>query len=100
MAISLQILILREFEASLLANELVYGFVLAFWLLGSSLGSWLVKKISRPDLALRAFIILFSYYLSFCLPGSGSFGPGWLSSCRSGRLFTSLINFFFDLVFF
>ena len=43
-AISFQILILREFEASLLANELVYGLVLAFWLLGSSLGSWLVKK--------------------------------------------------------
>jgi len=44
MATSFQILILREFEASLFANELVYGLVLAFWLLGSSLGSWLVKK--------------------------------------------------------
>jgi spermidine synthase len=44
MATSFQILILREFEASLFANELVYGLVLAFWLLGSSLGSWLIKK--------------------------------------------------------
>jgi len=57
MATSFQILILREFEASLFANELVYGLVLAFWLLGSSLGSWLIKKIFQSGSARKAYII-------------------------------------------
>lgn len=44
LATSFQIIVLREFEVRFYGNELVYGFVLAFWLLGGSLGSLLAEK--------------------------------------------------------
>jgi len=44
LATSFQILILREFEVRHHSNELVYGLVLAFWLLGGGLGSLLAEK--------------------------------------------------------
>jgi len=44
LATSFQILILREFEVCFYGNELVYGFVLAFWLVGGGLGSLLAEK--------------------------------------------------------
>ncbi|MDD8020332.1 MAG: hypothetical protein PHU81_03980 [Acidobacteriota bacterium] len=73
MAISFQILVLREFEACLFANELIYGLVLASWLLGSSLGSWLVKKniptkLSRECLyysLLGLFVLLLAWFRFF-----------------------------------
>ena len=99
MAISLQILILREFEASLLANELVYGFVLAFWLLGSSLGSWLVKKnistrFSPSDLyyfVLILFVILLAW-LRFFRPLAG-----YLPAEAAGFLPVLLISFLISI---
>ncbi|MGQ9800922.1 MAG: fused MFS/spermidine synthase [Candidatus Saccharicenans sp.] len=44
LATSFQVLILREFEVRFQGNELVYGLVLAFWLLGGGLGSLLAEK--------------------------------------------------------
>ncbi|HPB59444.1 MAG TPA: hypothetical protein PLB50_04140 [Candidatus Saccharicenans sp.] len=99
MAISLQILILREFEASLLANELVYGFVLAFWLLGSSLGSWLVKKnISTrfsPSIVYYFVLILFVILLAWLR----FFRPlaGYLPAEAAGFLPVLLISFLISI---
>ncbi len=44
LATSFQVIILREFEVRFQGNELVYGLVLAFWLLGGGLGSLLAEK--------------------------------------------------------
>lgn len=44
LATSFQIILLREFEVRFQGNELVYGLVLAFWLLGGGLGSLLGEK--------------------------------------------------------
>jgi len=44
LATSFQVLILREFEVRFFGNELVYGLVLAFWLLGGGAGSLLAEK--------------------------------------------------------
>lgn len=41
---SFQIILLREAECVFSGNELIYGFVLAFWLMGSSLGSFLADR--------------------------------------------------------
>ncbi|MGB9765058.1 MAG: fused MFS/spermidine synthase [Candidatus Saccharicenans sp.] len=58
LATSFQILILREFEACFYGNELVYGFVLAFWLLGGGIGSYLAEKKIHPATKRWPFYIL------------------------------------------
>ncbi|HRD02335.1 MAG TPA: hypothetical protein PLP57_06810 [Candidatus Saccharicenans sp.] len=99
MATSFQILILREFEATLFANELAYGFVLAFWLLGSSLGSWLTKKnistrFSLPSLyysVLVLSVILLAWLRFFRL------FSGYLPTEAAGFLPVLLISFFISV---
>lgn len=88
LATSFQILILREFEVRFQGNELVYGLVLAFWLLGGSLGSLLAEKkfISGlspvrfyPGLLITSAVLLlllrFSRFFYSVLPGELT-GPG------------------------
>ncbi|MBC7364767.1 MAG: hypothetical protein H5U07_09580, partial [Candidatus Aminicenantes bacterium] len=58
LATSFQILLLREAESFFSGNELVYGFVLAFWLLGSSLGSLWADKKFQPWLTPEKFYSL------------------------------------------
>ncbi|MDH7492841.1 MAG: fused MFS/spermidine synthase [Candidatus Saccharicenans sp.] len=88
LATSFQVLILREFEVRFQGNELVYGLVLAFWLLGGGLGSLLAEKkfIRRlsPARFYRGLIIIsaalllvlrFSRFFYAVLPGELT-GPG------------------------
>lgn len=88
LATSFQILILREFEVRFQSNELVYGLVLAFWLLGGSLGSllaekkfirWLTPARFYPVLLIISAVMLlflrFSRFFYSVLPGELT-GPG------------------------
>lgn len=88
LATSFQILILREFEVRFQGNELVYGLVLAFWLLGGGLGSllaekkfisWLTPARFYPGLLIISAILLvllrFSRFFYSVLPGEFT-GPG------------------------
>ncbi|MCX8160081.1 MAG: fused MFS/spermidine synthase [Candidatus Saccharicenans sp.] len=52
---SFQVILLREFEVRFQGNELVYGLVLAFWLLGGGLGSLLAEKKFRVAISTTAF---------------------------------------------
>jgi len=62
LATAFQVIILREFEVRFQGNELVYGLVLAFWLLGGSLGSLLAEKnfltVIKPAVFYRSIIII------------------------------------------
>ncbi|NPV82202.1 MAG: fused MFS/spermidine synthase [Candidatus Aminicenantes bacterium] len=51
LATSFQVIILREFEVRFQGNELVYGLVLAFWLLGGGLGSLLAEKKFQAEIS-------------------------------------------------
>ncbi|MBC7348358.1 MAG: fused MFS/spermidine synthase [Candidatus Aminicenantes bacterium] len=88
LATSFQVLILREFEVRFQGNELVYGLVLAFWLLGGSLGSLLAEKkfigwisptrFYRGLIIISAVLLLllrFSRFFFAVLPGELT-GPG------------------------
>ncbi len=55
LATCFQIIILREFEVRFQGNELVYGLVLAFWLLGGGLGSLLAEKRFQAKISPAAF---------------------------------------------
>jgi len=69
LATSFQILLLREEESCFSGNELVYGFVLAFWLLGSSLGSLLADKKVWPWLTPEKFYALTMVFFVLSLTG-------------------------------
>jgi spermidine synthase len=69
LATSFQILLLREAESFFSGNELVYGFVLAFWLLGSSLGSLLADKKFLPSLTPEKFYALTMVFFALSLAG-------------------------------
>ncbi|MDH4198515.1 MAG: fused MFS/spermidine synthase, partial [Candidatus Aminicenantes bacterium] len=59
LAATIQIYLLREFNAQFFGNELTYGFVLAAWLLWGGLGSMLAGRLrSRPGAMPRFFISL------------------------------------------
>jgi spermidine synthase len=57
-AASIQVFFLREFGAQFQGNELVYGLVLAAWLLWGGLGSLRASKREYPDGRLRAIFLL------------------------------------------
>jgi spermidine synthase len=66
LATSFQILILREFEVCFYGNELVYGFVLAFWLVGGGFGSLLAEKRFKASIGNINFYV-FSMLVFSCL---------------------------------
>lgn len=66
-ATSFQILILREFETYFYGNELVYGFVLAFWLLGGGIGSLLAEKKFSPAISQASFYVFSFLVFTICL---------------------------------
>lgn len=88
LATAFQIVILREFEVRFHSNELVYGLVLSFWLLGGGIGSWLGEKKHIKNLTpatsytmvilIAAVVLLylrFSRFLQATLPAETT-GPG------------------------
>ena len=68
-AFSCQILLLREFAARFYGNEVIFGLVLASWLLCGGLGSlWASRKTVRTTLiAPVSFLVIFLF--PFCLMG-------------------------------
>lgn len=69
LATSFQIILLREAEAFFSGNELVYGFILSFWLLGSSLGSFLADQKILPRLTPEKFYSLSMVFFVLSLTG-------------------------------
>ncbi|MCX7973549.1 MAG: hypothetical protein N3B16_03515 [Candidatus Aminicenantes bacterium] len=67
LSISTQIFLLREFQVHFYGNEMVYGFVLGFWLLWGSLGSLFASKLpfQKKQLALLFEITLIFIALTF-----------------------------------
>ncbi|MGB7294144.1 MAG: hypothetical protein WBC70_01015 [Candidatus Aminicenantales bacterium] len=65
LATSLQIFLLREFNAYFYGNELTFGIVLASWLLWSGLGSLTAGRMrSLPDLTVVYFFIILAFPLA------------------------------------
>jgi spermidine synthase len=103
LATSFQILILREFEASFYGNELVYGFVLAFWLLGGGIGSYLAEKkyasTFNPGFLYRLAILIFAALLVALRFARFIFGylPAEMTSMSSVAVSSLFIAFLISL---
>lgn len=103
LAISFQILILREFEIYFYGNELVYGFVLAFWLLGGGIGSLLAEKKFSPSVGKTGFytfsMLVFTILLILLRFSRFIFGylPTEMTGLSSVILTSLLISFLVSL---
>lgn len=103
LATSFQILILREFEVCFYGNELVYGFVLAFWLLGGGIGSFLAEKkfsVSVSKISFYTFsMLVFSFLLMLLRFSRFAFGylPTEMTGLSSVVLTSLLISFLVSL---
>lgn len=110
LSISLQILLLREFLVQFYGNEVIYGFVLGFWLLWGSMGSLLASRfrLQKKHIPhLFKITIFLSVFVFFCLrfirffrgkPFGESLGIG--SSFFTAFACCFLLSFPFGLLFF
>ena len=68
-SISSQIILIRELFATFYGNELSIGFILALWLLGGALGSWVIGNVlTRKSGKERSLFILAEFILGLLIP--------------------------------
>lgn len=110
LSISMQILLLREFLVQFYGNEVIYGFVLGFWLLWGSIGSLLASKfrlqkkhvplLFEITIFLSIFVFIGLRFIRFFWgkPFGESLGVGSSFLTAFGCCF--LLSFPFGLLFF
>jgi spermidine synthase len=109
LAISFQIVLLREFSAFFFGNEIAFGIVLGAWLLWGGLGSILGEKVTfssgRLSLVFQSVLFLFplcllclrlSRFWLNILPGEMT---GLISLIASALVLTLLVSFPLGLLF-
>ncbi len=92
-----QNILIREIYTIFHGNELTYGLVVAFWLLGAGTGAFWGRKANEKKLYLP-FLVLslylpFSIYLLRFLPGFLNYKPGEMFSISLLLIQTTLILF-------
>lgn len=110
LSISIQIFLLREFQVIFYGNEVVYGFVLGFWLLWGSMGSLLAAKLSLQkkhielllDISLLLAIIIFVFLRLARFLWGKPFGEslGLTASFFSALIACFFLSFPFGLLFY
>ncbi len=110
LSISMQIFLLREFLVQFYGNEIIYGFVLGFWLLWGSLGSLLASKFSLQkkhlpllfEIAIFSSLVVFSGLRFIRFLWGKPFGEslGISSSFFTALICCFLLSFPFGLLFF
>jgi spermidine synthase len=100
LALSFQIILLREFSAHFYGNEITFGFILASWLLWGGIGSVLGARIKRAPFSLSSayygVILLFPLLLLLLRFSRFILGilPGELSGMAPMLLFSLVLSFF------
>ncbi len=103
LALSFQIILLREFSAHFYGNEITFGFILASWLLWGGIGSILGAKIKKFPFSLSGVyycvILIFPLLLLLLRFSRFILGtlPGELSGMAPMLLFSLVLSFFVSL---